>query len=111
MDTMTVVVDSALAAPPKPTITQSGDTLTSSPANTYQWVKDGAPVGGATSQDYLVTATGTYQVIITDTAGCSNTSDTIYVVIVNIDAYGSLCINTCKILKKHLEFLFSDSES
>lgn len=55
--------------PPQPTITPSGATtfcfggsvtLSSSnvTATTYQWYKDGLPVGGATSQTYLINTVG-----------------------------------------------------
>jgi len=84
MDTMTIIVDSALSAPPKPTITKNSDTLTSSVANSYQWIKDGVPLAGDTLQSYVVTMTGTYQVVITDSSGCSNTSDTVYCIITDI---------------------------
>lgn len=66
--------------PPIPVITQSGYTLTSTPANLYQWQFNNVDIPGATNQSYDVTQSGYYTVYITDENGCS-TSATIYVVI------------------------------
>jgi hypothetical protein len=53
-----------------PTITLNGNTLLSSPAAAYQWYVDNTLISGATSQSYIPTQSGSYQVQITDTAGC-----------------------------------------
>lgn len=42
---------------------------------TYQWIKDGAPVPGATSRTYEVSGNGDYQVIVTNEDGCAATSE------------------------------------
>ena len=72
-------------APATPTVTASGSTtfcdggsvtLTSSAANSYDWGN------GATTQDIVVTMSGSYAVTTTDTNGCSAVS-TIEVVTVN----------------------------
>ena len=64
--------------PPTPTITPGGPTtfcaggsvtLTSSSATDNQWYLDGNPIGGATNQNYVATAQGTYTVIVT-ISGC-----------------------------------------
>jgi len=72
------------ATPPFPSITQVGYTLTSSPANSYQWQINSADISGATNQSYTVLQTGYYTVIVGDTNGCVN-SFTEYVLISGID--------------------------
>jgi hypothetical protein len=77
--------------PATPTITPGGPTtfcaggnvtLQSSAATGNQWSLNGNPIGGATSQSYVATASGNYTVI--DTAlGCSSASSTATTVTVN----------------------------
>jgi hypothetical protein len=77
--------------PPTPTITPSGATtfcqggsvtLTSSSATGNQWYLNGNPIGGATNQQFVATATGNYTTIVT-TGGCSSAPSTATVVTVN----------------------------
>ncbi|MFH2095169.1 MAG: T9SS type A sorting domain-containing protein, partial [Bacteroidota bacterium] len=68
---LTITVD---PAPSTPVITLAGNTLSSTPAVSYQWYFNGSPIGGATSQDYDPTADGDYQVEITNANGCSSMS-------------------------------------
>ncbi|HYV90604.1 MAG TPA: T9SS type A sorting domain-containing protein [Chitinophagales bacterium] len=70
--------------PPFPTITQLGYTLTSSPANFYQWQLNSADIPGATNQSYTILQTGYYTVVVGDENGCVN-STTTYVLISGID--------------------------
>src|SRR6185436_19274211 len=67
--------------PPTPTITPSGPTtfgpggsvtLNSSSASGNQWYLNGNPIGGATNQNYVATASGNYTVTITDGNGCAS---------------------------------------
>lgn len=44
---------------------------------TYQWRNGGVNIAGATSSTYNATATGTYDVIVTNLGGCSDTSNVI----------------------------------
>jgi hypothetical protein len=60
----------ANAAPAIPTISASGNVLTSSAATTYQWYVDGVLIPGATSQSYSATVSGAYVVRVTDANGC-----------------------------------------
>lgn len=62
------------ATPPFPTITQTGYTLTCSPASFYQWQLNAADISGATNQSYSVTQSGLYTVIVSDSNGCVNSS-------------------------------------
>ncbi|MCW3101584.1 MAG: hypothetical protein JWO09_24 [Bacteroidetes bacterium] len=59
-----------------PTITVIGDTLYSSASSGNQWYYNGAAIGGATSNSYVMATTGgTYYVMVSDSLGvCSKTS-------------------------------------
>ncbi|HET6226780.1 MAG TPA: aryl-sulfate sulfotransferase [Bacteroidia bacterium] len=58
------------APPAIPTLSLSGNTLTSTAATTYQWYCNGALIAGANSQSYTATKSGKYLVRITDNNGC-----------------------------------------
>lgn len=60
-----------------PSITDDGSTLTSSPADGYQWYLNGASISGATAQTYTPTQSGDYHVVGTFPNGCELSSDTI----------------------------------
>lgn len=70
--------------PPNPTITRQGaatycggaspTTLSTISGYTYQWLADGITIDGATQQSYTPSVTGTYEVTIMDTNGCTRTS-------------------------------------
>lgn len=50
--------------------------VTSRTGYSYQWIKDGTPVTGATSTTFNASASGTYAVIVTDNAnGCTLTTN------------------------------------
>jgi hypothetical protein len=77
--------------PATPTITPDGPTtlcnggsvtLTSSSATGNQWYLNGNPIGGATNQTYIGTASGNYTVTETAT-GCASASSNATTVIVN----------------------------
>jgi hypothetical protein len=77
--------------PATPTITPGGPTtfcaggsvtLTSSSTTGNQWYLNGNPIGGATNQQYVATATGNYTVIVT-TSGCSSTASSATTVTAN----------------------------
>jgi hypothetical protein len=63
-----------LTAPP--TITQSGDTLLSSPASSYQWYRNDSAIAGATKSYYINYhhLNGNYSVVITDENSCTGNS-------------------------------------
>ena len=78
--------------PPTPTITPGGPTtfctggsvtLTSSSASGNQWYLNGNPIGGATNQAFIVTASGDYTVIVTDVNNCVSVPSAITTVTVN----------------------------
>jgi PKD repeat protein len=78
-DTVTLVnYITVYSTPPIPTITQTDNTLTTSPAMNYQWQFNNVDIPGATNQSYTVTETGFYTVVISDSNGCVNAA-TLYI--------------------------------
>ncbi len=74
-----------VCVPPVATITPAGATSVCSPATvvlnantgtglTYQWERGGAVIAGATTSSYTATVTGTYNVIVYNSATCDSTS-------------------------------------
>ena len=74
VDTSNSVAVEVFPNPATPDISQSGNTLTSTPSDTYQWYFNSAIIPGATNQTYDPPQGGTYTVLITDSNGCSNQS-------------------------------------
>jgi hypothetical protein len=71
------VVLTLTVTPVDTSVTKSGNTLTSNQAGaTYQWLNctTGTAISGATNQNYIVTANGSYAVIVTIN-GCTDTSN------------------------------------
>ncbi len=58
-----------------PLTLQLSGSLTGTP--TFQWLRDGQPIGGATSSSYVTTAPGEYQLLVTFNAGCQAISNVI----------------------------------
>ena len=79
--TLNVVVN---GAPTKPVISQSGNVLTSSQATGNQWYFNNVPVSNANQQNYTATQQGWYNVVVTNTNGCSASSDSLFVTPVGI---------------------------
>jgi len=71
--------------PTTPTITLSGDTLTSSAKSGNQWYRDSVIIRGATNQQYVATENGNYSVMITDSNGCSATSASVNYILTGIE--------------------------
>jgi hypothetical protein len=69
---------------PNPTITQSGNTLSTQVFSSYQWQLNGNDINGANTQSYMVTQNGSYTVVVTDANGCSNTSTAVNVTITSV---------------------------
>ncbi len=55
-------------------IIRSGDTLSTFGGTSYQWIKNGVDISGATSPLFVATGPGQYAVRITDANGCISTS-------------------------------------
>ena len=86
-DTMTICIppaDSIIALGPTTYCKGSSVTLSSDTSNiwTYQWQLNGANLTGDTSTTLVVTdSSGIYNVLVTDTAGCTGISDSITVTV------------------------------
>lgn len=48
---------------------------------TYKWQKDGADIAGATNANYTVNTSGTYRVVVTNAAGCTDSSKSVNVTV------------------------------
>lgn len=72
-DTVNTAVN-VLAAPITPTVYVDLDTLSTDVYFSYQWLLNGDTIIGATFQDYLVTQNGNYQVLVSNSDGCYDTS-------------------------------------
>jgi len=72
-----------------PTISQNDTALSSTVANSYQWLLNGNPISGATSQNYVATQTGSYSVEVGDGSGCFATSTGVPVTVLGVIALKS----------------------
>jgi hypothetical protein len=63
--------------PARPSITVSGDTLISTPAPAYQWIRNDTALTGETGPRLVWRVPGVYRVRIGDPGGCSAISDPI----------------------------------
>lgn len=71
-----IPVTAVVVGPAQPIISGISGTLTSSSAPNYQWLLNGTIIPGATSQSYVTTQPGSYQVQYVDVAsGCTVISD------------------------------------
>lgn len=59
---------------PVPVVAQNGATLSTGVFTTYQWYLNNTVIPGATAQNYIPSQNGNYYVIVTNAAGCSDTS-------------------------------------
>lgn len=75
----------ANSLPAIPTITASGNTLTSSSASDNQWYFNGVIINGATYQNYNATQSGNYSVEVTNSYNCSSISATFYFTLTGIN--------------------------
>lgn len=74
---------------PVPMINVAGNTLsTMMPYATYQWLLNGSAISGATNATYDALSTGDYSVTVTDSNGCTGTSDTTFVLVGMESAFG-----------------------
>lgn len=73
------------AKPPQPTIIAEGANLQSSVAIGNQWYNTNGPISGATRQNYVATESSDYYVIVTIATCSSDPSNSIKVVITNVE--------------------------
>jgi hypothetical protein len=57
-----------------PVVNTSGNLLCTGTHATYQWLLNGIPISGATSQCYTIAVAGNYSVTVSDSNGCTATS-------------------------------------
>lgn len=70
--------------PPKPTFWIIGNTLnTNMNGFALQWYFNGNPINGATGLTYTATNSGNYHIIATNSFGCTTSSDTVFITVVN----------------------------
>ncbi|HRG37721.1 MAG TPA: T9SS type A sorting domain-containing protein, partial [Bacteroidia bacterium] len=70
-----------------------GDTLTSYNAAGYQWYRDGQLIPGATTAQYVPSQGGSYQVLVSDTAGCKALSNAIIITgVEDVAGSGSIAV-------------------
>lgn len=88
------ITNSILASPNIPVLTTNGDgcvnktTLTTATGlSAYQWYKDNLAISGATSNTYTPSASGVYQVQVSN-GTCSNTSTATTIYNCAVDTYG-----------------------
>jgi gliding motility-associated-like protein len=69
-------VDTSLAVLDPTTICSINDSvrMQAGIATSYQWLRNGIPIPGATASNYTATQTGTYRVVVTNNIGCTDTS-------------------------------------
>lgn len=82
-----------LHSSPSPVINQNGLVLSTTIYSSYQWNLNGAPIQGATSQQYTVSESGSYTVTVTDPNGCSTTSSMVNMANVSVSEYDALEIS------------------
>ena len=74
--------------PPPPNVSQVGDTLISNSGySSYQWYFNGNLISGATSNYYVATQSGNYNIVATDSLGCE-----VEAVINNVIAVNQLAV-------------------
>ncbi|WP_430406706.1 T9SS type A sorting domain-containing protein [Fluviicola sp.] len=87
-----LVLNLTVTGLPVATATNNGDaTITASSGSSYQWINctTNTPIAGATAQTFAATANGTYAVIVTNAAGCSDTSNCVVIGNVGLDENNS----------------------
>ncbi len=60
-------------------LSANGNTLTIYNEGTYQWYLNGSAINSATSNTYIATQGGSYTVMVTDTNGCTATSNPVII--------------------------------
>ncbi len=58
-----------------PTILTRNDTLVASPGAAYQWYQSGEAIAGATNREFIPAGQNMYMVIVTDSSGCTDSSE------------------------------------
>jgi hypothetical protein len=91
-----VTLNLTINALPNATATDNGDaTITASAGTSYQWINctSGLAIGGATSQTFAPTVNGSYAVVVTNAAGCSDTSSCVTINNVGVKEFSTEVIS------------------
>ena len=86
----------------------SGSTVTLSttawtpPSYTYQWNDANGPITGANTSTYTASVSGSYSLTVTTSDGCTATSDTISVNIINVSVPTGLSTSNIQIDQERL---------
>ncbi len=85
----TVTLNLTILEVVKPVVRVTGFVLSidGDPYKTYQWIKDGTDIPGATEATYTITENGNYQVRVTNEKDCEVTSDVYPVTNVAVEDY------------------------
>lgn len=82
--TSNVVAVGVYPTPPV-SVSVNGDTLSAFNATAYQWYFNGGEIGGANGSTYVADQSGNYTVQVTDTNGCTASSNQLQVVVSGIN--------------------------
>lgn len=75
---------SAYPLPPKPSITQTQDTLFTNAQGSIQWFRNGIAINSANQNRLILNQQGNYHLRVSDSSGCENFSDTLQVLSVDL---------------------------
>lgn len=85
-----ITLNLTVNALPQPVATAAGNVLSVPTFDTYQWQLNGTDIIGADSQEYTATQNGDYTVVVSNASGCENTSATVTVTGVGINAIANI---------------------
>ena len=69
------------------------------PSSSYQWNDANGPITGATSSTYTASASGTYSLSVTNSVGCSATSNDLTVTIISVSVPSGLSTSNIQVTK------------
>jgi hypothetical protein len=80
------IVTLAVLPAPNPLITQQNDTLLTGSFSSYQWLRNNNLIVGANQRHYRPPQSGDYRVLVSNTAGCRDTSETFPYFMTSVEA-------------------------
>ncbi|ABG60164.1 T9SS type A sorting domain-containing protein [Cytophaga hutchinsonii] len=79
VSTCSAEADPVTVCIPVPHIQSNGNVLSATPGSSYQWYVNNVAISNATSQSYLVNATGDYKIRVSRADGCTSFSNTLHI--------------------------------
>lgn len=76
----------------------------------YQWRKNGIPISGAINANYVATTSGSYKVVVTNSSGCTDTSNAVNVTVYPKPTAGFTMNNAIQCLSGN-SFVFTNTSS